>query len=104
MLRDQEAYELYQTGLTYQEVGEKMGISRERARQLIVHFERYRDNEIYNFIAPRFDSAFTGTTVNRLAGANIRTIKALKQELKDNKVLGPITAEALRKALEDSGL
>lgn len=99
MKREQEIYELYNSGLTYREIGEKMGLSVERVRQLRARYERYKDNEIYIFMADRFDPIFTGTVINRLAGADIRTIKGLKSVLKNGTVLGPQSAAILREAL-----
>ena len=99
MKREQEAYELYNSGLTYREIGEKMGLSVERARQLKAKYERYKDNEIYIFMADRFDPLFTGTVINRLSGAGIRTIKDLKSALEKGAVIGPKSAAILREAL-----
>jgi len=46
--RYRQAYELRQKGLTFREVGETMGISRERARTLYAYYYYKKHKRFYN--------------------------------------------------------
>lgn len=100
LTREQEAYELHEFGLSYRAIGEIMGVGAERIRQLTVRYARYMDNEIYTWMSARFDAKFTGPTVNRLSGADIKTMKGLEKVLEKDgaEILGPVTVNRLREA------
>lgn len=98
---EQEIYNLHESGMTYREIGEKYGISVERARQLRTRCARYKDNELYHWLAEHFtDDKFVGTVNSKAARRDVRTVSGLRSLLKDDKVLGPWTSETLRKAIK----
>lgn len=109
-IKYQKAYDLRQSGLTYREIGEQIGVGVERARQICKSYERRKRVCDSNMHSPwSIDSLELPRSVrNVLVAEQILEISDLEkygpQDLLKIPNFGPKMLDTLRGALKSKGL